>query len=71
MFRGGQMKSNVFLYNSKNNSFKPENLTPIIEYPEFKDIVVNEILVKAGMEKKFLISLIYHKNIKKTDVIHC
>lgn len=54
-----------FLYDSKNNSFKPENFTPIIEYPEFKDIVVNEILVKARDGEEIPVSLIYHKNIKK------
>ena len=54
-----------FLYNSKDNSFKPENLTPIIEYPEFKDIIVNEILVKARDGEEIPVSLIYHKNIKK------
>ena len=36
-----------FKYDLQNNSFISENLTPIIEYPEFKDVVVEEITIKS------------------------
>lgn len=54
-----------FRYNLKNNSFTPENLTPSVEYPEFKDIVVEEITVKSYDGVDVPLSLIYNKNIKK------
>ncbi|MBL3547915.1 prolyl oligopeptidase family serine peptidase [Chryseobacterium sp. KMC2] len=54
-----------FKYNINTNTFNPENLAPIGEYPEFKDIVVEEIEIKARDGEEIPISLIYNKNIKK------
>ncbi|MBK1896144.1 prolyl oligopeptidase family serine peptidase [Chryseobacterium paridis] len=54
-----------FKYNIKNNTFKTENLVPSIDYPEFKDIVVEEQVVKSRDGEEIPISLIYNKNLKK------
>lgn len=54
-----------FKYDLKTNSFKPENLTPITKYPEFQDIIVNEIIVKSRDGQEIPVSLLYNKNIKK------
>ncbi|MFN4363045.1 prolyl oligopeptidase family serine peptidase [Chryseobacterium hispalense] len=54
-----------FKYDIKTNTFKPENLTPITEYPEFKDIISQEVTVKARDGEEIPLSLIYNKNLKK------
>lgn len=54
-----------FKYDLKTNSFKPENLTPITKYPEFQDIIVNEIIVKSRDGQEIPVSLLFNKNIKK------
>ncbi|MDR6545832.1 prolyl oligopeptidase [Chryseobacterium rhizosphaerae] len=54
-----------FRYNIKTNTFFPENLSPVAEYPEFKDIIVNEITVKSRDGEEIPVSLIYSKNFKK------
>lgn len=54
-----------FKYNLKTNTFRPENLAPIAEYPEFKNIVVKEITVKARDGEEVPVSLIYNKDIIK------
>lgn len=54
-----------FRYDLITNTFKPENLTPAAEYPEFKDIVVEEVTVKSYDGSEVPLSLIYNKNIKK------
>ncbi|AZA79215.1 prolyl oligopeptidase [Chryseobacterium sp. G0186] len=55
-----------FRYDLKSNTFTPENLTPVIEYPEFKDIVVEEITIKSRDNQDIPLSLIYNKrNLKK------
>lgn len=54
-----------FRYNLNTNTFNPENLSPIPEYPEFKDIIVDEITVKSKDGKEIPLSLIYNKNLKK------
>jgi len=54
-----------FRYNVKTNTFLPENLSPVAEYPEFKDIIVNEITVKSRDGEEIPLSLIYSKNFKK------
>ncbi len=53
-----------FKYDPKNNTFKPENLVPLIEYPEFRDIIAKELIVKARDGEEIPLSLIYNKNIK-------
>lgn len=54
-----------FKYDLKTVSFLPENITPITKYPEFDDIVVEEITVKARDGEEIPLSLIYNKNIKR------
>lgn len=54
-----------FRYDLKANSFIAENIAPLIEYPEFKDILVKEITVKARDGEEIPLSLIYNKNIKR------
>lgn len=54
-----------FSYNLKTNTFKPENLIPVAEYPEFKNIVVKEITIKARDGEEVPVSLIYNKDIIK------
>nr|WP_315032758.1 prolyl oligopeptidase family serine peptidase [uncultured Chryseobacterium sp.] len=54
-----------FKYDIKSNSFFAENITPVIEYPEFKDFVVEEITVKARDGEEIPLSLIYNKNVKR------
>lgn len=54
-----------FKYDVKTNTFKPENIAPVAEYPEFKDIIAEEITVKARDGEEIPLSLIYNKNIKK------
>lgn len=54
-----------FSYDVKTNTFNSENLTPIAEYPEFKDIIVSEITVKSRDGEEIPVSLIYSKSLKK------
>lgn len=54
-----------FKYDPKTGSFISENITPITEYPEFDDIVVEEITVKSVEGVEIPLSLIYNKNIKR------
>lgn len=58
-----------FKYDLQKNKFTPENLAPIIEYPEFKDIVAEEITVRSYDGVEIPLSLIYNKNIKKNGKI--
>jgi len=54
-----------FKYDLKTGSFLPENIAPITKYPEFDEIVVEEITVKARDGEEIPLSLIYNKNIKR------
>ena len=54
-----------FRYDVKTNTLKPENLVSIVEYPEFKDIIVKEITIKARDGEEIPLSLIYNKNLVK------
>lgn len=54
-----------FKYDVKTNTLKPENLVSITEYPEFKNIIVKEIIVKARDGEEIPLSLIYDKNLIK------
>ncbi|MDR6525595.1 prolyl oligopeptidase [Chryseobacterium rhizosphaerae] len=62
---GWANEEQCFRYDLITNSFSPENITPITEYPEFKDIVVEEMTVKARDGEEIPLSLIYNKNIKR------
>lgn len=54
-----------FKYDSSSNKFLAENLAPIIDYPEFKDIEIEEITVKSHDGLDIPLSLIYKKGISK------
>lgn len=54
-----------FRYDLKTNSFVAENIAPIMEYVEFKDIEVKEVIVKARDGEEIPLSLIYNKNIQR------
>jgi prolyl oligopeptidase len=54
-----------FRYDIITNTFIPENLTPVAEYPEFKDIIVEETTIKSHDGTQVPLSLIYNKSIKK------
>ncbi|MEJ5105372.1 prolyl oligopeptidase family serine peptidase [Chryseobacterium sp. MYb328] len=54
-----------FKFDSVIKKFIPENLAPIVEYPEFKDIIVKEIIVKSHDGQDIPFSLLYRKDIKK------
>jgi len=62
---GWKNESERFKYNFSTEKFVSENLTPTVEYPEFKDIIVEEITVKSYDGLDIPLSLIYNKNIKK------
>lgn len=62
---GWKNDSERFKYNFLTKKFIAENLAPIIEYPEFKDVVIEEITVKSHDGLDIPLSLIYSKNIKK------
>ena len=54
-----------FKYDKKTNKFIPENIAPVIEYPEFKNVIVKEITIKARDGEEIPLSLIYDKDLKK------
>lgn len=54
-----------FKYDNKTKTFALENLIPVTEYPEFKDIIAEEITIKSYDGTEIPLSLIYNKNIKK------
>lgn len=56
-----------FKYDLKTNTFNTENLTSIMEHPEFKDIIVEEVVVRARDGEEIPLSLIYNKNIKRNS----
>jgi len=47
--------------------FNKENLAPVLEYPEFKNIIVEEISVKSYDGTEIPLSLIYNKNLTKNS----
>ena len=54
-----------FKYSSIAGKFTSENLAPLAEFPEFKDIIVEEITVKSHDGLDIPLSLIYKKGIEK------
>ncbi|CAA7386941.1 prolyl oligopeptidase family serine peptidase [Chryseobacterium fistulae] len=62
---GWKNENERFKYNELTEKFIAENLAPVIEYPELKDIIVEEIITKSHDGLEIPLSLIYNKNIKK------
>ena len=54
-----------YKYDFNKNNFKREELSTIIDYPEFKDLEVLEINVKSHDGVEIPLSIIFNKNIKK------
>ncbi|MBB3123379.1 prolyl oligopeptidase [Mesoflavibacter sabulilitoris] len=54
-----------YKYDSNTNTFKEDYLTDKIEYPEFKNIIVEEISVPSYDGVLVPLSIIYDKNINK------
>ncbi|WP_426476087.1 prolyl oligopeptidase family serine peptidase [Chryseobacterium sp. CBSDS_008] len=54
-----------FKFDSITKKITPENLASIVEYPEFKDIIVKEITVKSHDGLDIPLSLIYKKDLPK------
>lgn len=54
-----------FKYDVVSNTFSSENLNPLLAYPEFKDIIVEEVSVMSRDGVEIPLSLIYNKNLKK------
>ena len=69
----GWLNSNErYLYNVKTNSFIDDNINPVPQYPEFNNLIVEEIEIPAKDGKLIPVSIIRNKNIKyngKNNVI--
>lgn len=62
---GWKNETSRFKYNTLTEKFIAENLAPVIEYPEFEEIVIEETVVKSYDGLDIPLSLIYNKNIKR------
>jgi len=62
---GWTSNSQRFKYDLANNEFVSENLSVIPEFPEYKDLIVEEVMVKSHDGVEVPLSLIYMKGIKK------
>lgn len=56
-----------YKYNISENKFIPENINPVIEFPEFKDIKVLETSVKSHDGKDIPLSIIYNKELNSKE----
>jgi len=62
---GWTNKGERYRYDLKANTFKREQLSTIIEYPEFENFEVEELMVKSHDGVEVPLSIIYKKGIKK------
>ncbi|MFK7049705.1 Prolyl endopeptidase precursor [Flavobacterium columnare] len=69
----GWLNSNErYLYSPKTNTFIEDNITPVPQYPEFANLIIEEIEIPAEDGKLIPVSIIRNKNIKyngKNNVI--
>lgn len=67
VYSGWKNEAERFRYSASEKKFLSENLSPVIKYPEFKDIVVKEVSVKSydGLDIPF--TIIYNNNIQKNS----
>jgi prolyl oligopeptidase len=56
-----------YRYSSKNNDFIIENLSATSEYPEYKDLMVEELMITSHDGVEVPLSLIYKKGIVKNS----
>lgn len=54
-----------YLYSSSNKRFREAEITPVAQYPEFKDLTVEEIEIVSHDGTKVPVSLIYRKGLQK------
>jgi len=54
-----------FKYLPDNNSFVPETLSSIAEFPEFKNFVVEEVMIPSHDGVKVPLSIIHKKDLQK------
>lgn len=62
---GWTSHKNRYRYNSQEKTFTEENVTPVVDYPELKDIVIEEIEITSHDGVKVPLSIIYKKGMKK------
>jgi prolyl oligopeptidase len=62
---GWTEENNRYRYVLKENKFVLENLSPVIDYPEFKNLVVQETSAKSYDGEEVPLTLIYSKNLKR------
>lgn len=62
---GWTTKGERYRYDLKKNTFTREQLSTIIEYPEFENFEVEELMVKSYDGVEVPLSIIYKKGIKK------
>lgn len=62
---GWTTKGERYRYDLKKNTFTREQLSTIIEYPEFENFDVEELMVKSYDGVEVPLSIIYKKGIKK------
>jgi len=56
-----------YKYDSENNRFKEDNLSIGAKYPEFKDLVVEQVMVKSHDGEDVPLSIIYDKKKTRMD----
>ena len=54
-----------YRYSAQNNQFKLENLSATAEYPEYADLIVEELMISSHDGVKVPLSLVYNKSLKK------
>ncbi len=54
-----------FRYQPDKNEFKSENLSAVAEFPEFDDLIVEELMIPSHDGVKVPLSLVYKKGLKK------
>lgn len=56
-----------YKYNVSENKFVPENINPIVEFSDFKDVKVLETTVKSHDGKDIPLSIIYNKELNPRE----
>ncbi len=62
---GWSSNSKRYRYNNATNNFKMETLSDVAEYPEFENLVVEELMIPSHDGAMVPLSLIYNRDLKK------
>ncbi len=62
---GWTSTDNRYRFDHDSNSFVEENIVPVVSFPEFDDLEVEELLVKSHDGEEVPLSLVYKKGTKK------